>query len=107
MRLDRTLRNGAGKYALIKVRAITACDQKDRHAIDEALALLDRLGILDLGDAPETEFFVIRLKDKYAGGALFTYAGYALSDGEIEYGQDVMSLAKRAGSNSPLCKKPD
>lgn len=107
MKLDRNINgNGLGKYTLIKWRSY---DPKAEcsAAIDAALRTLDEAGMLDIGNTPETEFFVIRLKDKYAGGALHTYASYAVADGEVEYGQDVMAMAKRSGEWHPNCKKPD
>jgi hypothetical protein len=75
--------------------------------VRRALDTLEKHNILDWGDAPETEFFVIRLKDKYAQSALLAYANYASADGDEEYAQDVLGLAQRAGPANPHCKRPD
>ena len=72
MKLDRNINgNGRGKYALLKLRKLDDWLQSGATAevpapIREAIALLEREGMLDWGDKPETEFFLIRLKDKYA-----------------------------------------
>lgn len=75
--------------------------------IADALQVLEAAGILDWCSAPETEAFVIRLKDKYAACALRAYAIAADFDGELDYATDVMMLAQRSGPNHPLCRKPD
>jgi hypothetical protein len=111
MKLDRNIgADGLGKYALIKNRKLAEL-LKDRGMIPgdltEALAVLEQYEVIDWGDKPETEFFVIRIKDKYASGALYQYASYAIRDNEIEYGQEVMALSKRSGEWHPNCKKPD
>lgn len=112
MKLDRNMNaDGRGKYGLLLTRKLDAA--KDVHSpqglmeIEHAIKVLETAGILDWGDKPETEFFLIRLKDKYAGGALHTYASYAVRDDEVEYGRDVMEMAKRSGEFHPNCKKPD
>lgn len=111
MRLDRnTNGDGRQKYGVVSVRKLAAA--KDTHSpqglaeIEHAVHVLETAGILDWGGTPETEFFLMRLKDKYAGGALVQYALNAYPD-DPEYARDVMDLSKRAGSNHPLCKKPD
>lgn len=113
MKLDRNRSPGSpGKYALIKVRKLVEFNEPGtagymHHAsIEAALAILERHGILDWCDTPETEVFVMRLKDKYAGPALYEYAQAASQD-DIEYARDVMSLAKRSGSYHPNCRRPD
>jgi len=112
MKLDRNVIASPGKYALIKMRKLEEFKEPGtagymHHAsIVAALELLERHGILDWCDTPTTEAFVIRLKDKHAGGALFEYAKSAFPD-DAEYARDVMDLAKRSGSNHPHCRRPD
>lgn len=113
MKLDRNSNDeGIGKYALLKLRKLE--DFRDptdpflelAPEIDAAVRLLAMNDIIDWGATPETEFFVIRLKDKYAMYALDTYARQARHD-DVEYGNEVMRLAERAGPNHPNCKAPD
>lgn len=114
MKLDRnTNGDGRGKYALLKLRALAdMADTADPFQdlppkIADAISVLDKAGVIDWGPAgTEAEFFVLRLKDKYAGAALDTYAMQAVGD-DAEYAAEVMKLSKRAGSNSPWCKRPD
>ena len=104
MKLDRNINaNGRGKYALLKLRNLRAGDT----SVDAALRTLDEAGILDWGSTPETEFFVMRLKDKYARIPLHAYSDEAFRDGEKEYAAEVGAMAMRAGTHSPFCKKPD
>lgn len=104
MKLDRNINpDGRGKYALVKVRSIRDGDT----AVDAALRILDDAGILDWGTTPETEFFVIRLKDEYAPNALFAYGIAATVHGDPEYGQEIEEMSRRSGVNHPNCKKPD
>lgn len=105
MRLDRNFKpNRVGKYALLKLRNMS--DKTPNLDVDAALRTLDEHGILDWGNTDETEFFVIRLKDKYAAAALAGYASKARED-DPEYAYDIAELADRAGENHPNCKKPD
>ena len=60
---------------------------------------------VDFGDTPDTEFFVIRLRDKYAAPALAAYAMAAYRDDE-EYGLEVLNLAKQSAEH-PNQKPPD
>ena len=86
MKLDRNLNaNGKGKYALLNLRN-------------------DRIewGFVGASD----EFFVIKLKDKYAQAALIAYADAAEHD-DPEWAKEVRELAQRSGKNHPLCKQPD
>lgn len=113
MKLDRNITGtGRGKYALLKLRNLEHFKERDdggdlAKPISDALETLERAGILDWGDTPATEFFVMRLKDKYASQALHEYALEAMDDGEDDYGQEVRELARRAGPNHPNCKVPD
>lgn len=113
MRLDRNInRNGRGKYALLKLRKLDQFAHPDdpfqevAKPIADAIETLEKAGILDWGNTPETEFFVIRLKDKYAPNALTRYALDSHQD-DPQYCREIMKLAKRAGENSPHCKRPD
>src|SRR6266446_1087328 len=117
MKLDRAQgHNAPAKYALIKMRRLTVIESPGfketgpncgviTQEVRAALRTLEAHGILDWCDTPETEAFVIRLKDKHAGGALFEYAKSAFLD-DHEYGRDVMDLAKRAGVNHRHCRRP-
>ncbi|MFK4725381.1 hypothetical protein ABIE89_006481 [Bradyrhizobium niftali] len=125
MKLDRNINGtGRGKYGLVNNRKLLEVisparaegDDNDASMVKlrlafrvrDAIELLEEAGILDWGVAgTEGEFFVIKLRDAYAGGALHTYASYAVRDGQVEYGRDVMELAKRSGEFHPNCKKPD
>lgn len=102
MKLDRNINaDGHGKYAVVRVRG--PLSDSARYAI----GLLQEDGIIDFGTLGEPdEFFVIKLRDKYAGIALAAYALVAAAD-DPEYATEVRDLALRAGPNSPFCKKPD
>lgn len=86
----RLLRNvtadGKGKYAIINWRKNTV-----------------EFGLPNT----EEEFFVIKLKDRFALPALLAYAKAVREDGDYEYAADIIALANRAGSNSLWCKWPD
>jgi hypothetical protein len=103
MRLDRTAGNGTGKYAVVRLRKV------DAAANDEAHASLNRLavgGFVEFGrPGDDEEFFVIKLKDRYAESALRAYAMAAFED-DPEYAEDIMGLARRAATH-PQRKKPD
>lgn len=113
MKLDRNINpDGAGKYALLKLRVLDDCREGPFRDLPphlaDAIHALEAAGILDWGlHGTEGEFFVIRLKDKYAQGALAEYAHACELDGEFEFGREVRSLAGRAGKDSPFCKRPD
>lgn len=116
MKLDRNINgNRRGKYALLKLRRLTEIEAwdggdgeaLDRQAVIDAIALLERAGILDWGYAgTEAEFMLIRLKDRYARQALKAYAECAQID-DPEYAAEIFAMADRAGACSPWCKKPD
>ena len=107
MRLDRNF-NSVGKYAIIDMRRVRELRMAiPDEGITEALTILKSYGVLQYGEpGTEHEFFVLKLKDKYADEALEAYAAMAIED-DPEYAADVRALADRAGSNSPFCKKPD
>lgn len=119
MKLDRNLNaNQRGKYALLKLRRLSEIEAwdggdgevADRQAVIDAVALLERVGVLDWGYAgTEGEFMVMRLKDKYAYRGLMGYHHAIIQDEpvDVDYAQDILDMAQRAGPNSPWCKKPD
>jgi hypothetical protein len=113
MKLDRNLNpNGRGKYALLKLRKLTEFEtpgtpqHMHRESIRHAMKLLETHGILDWGNTTDSEFMVIRLKDKYADSALAAYAISARAD-DPEYAYEIAEMADRAGASHPNCKKPD
>lgn len=110
MKLDRNVNfDKTGKYALVKLRMLTNRERDmtdaEYEAIQKAINTLDAFGAISWGNSPETDFFVIRLKDKYAGPALAAYALAAWQDDQ-EYGLEVLNLAKQAAEH-PLKRKPD
>jgi len=111
MKLDRNINGtGRGKYALLKLRRLSemqaSATEEGRKRLAEAFDLLEATGILDWGDTPETEFFVMRLKDEYAAGGLSGYA-VAAAGHDIDYAREVWDLSQRSGRHHPNCKKPD
>lgn len=106
MKLDRNINvGGKGKYALIKLRGL---DMRKSDVL-RALEVLANEGALDWGNTIETEFFVMRLKDKYAyRGLTGYYNAITLEEPfDAEYAQEVLNMAQRAGPNHPHCKLPD
>ena len=110
MKLDRNVNaDGRGKYALLKLRRAVLYEPAETFRVTpvlKAIELLEREEILDWGAGPDEEFFVIRLKDRFAAAALNAYAD-AASAADPEWADEVRSLAARAGPNSPFCKMPD
>ena len=88
MKLDRNLGIGRGKYALIKLRNTTL----GVVGPDNGLYAVP-VDAVDFGGTSNTDFFVIRLKDKYAAAALGAYAMAAFRD-DPEYASEVLNLAK-------------
>lgn len=109
MKLDRNVNiNGMGKYALILMRPFrTQPDEVSGNTIAPraAIMLLDSVKMLDMGDKPDTEFFVIRLKDKFAGPALLAYSMAAREAGDTEWADEVFRLAEKA-ANHPNKQQP-
>lgn len=113
MKLDRNINaNGRGKYALLKLRKLadTAyCDdpfQEIDPEVAEAIQTLEKAGILDWGNTVDSEFFLIRLKDRHAAAALHAYAGDAYHH-DREYAIEVEEMANRSGQHHRSCKAPD
>ena len=103
MKLDRNLSpNHIGKYALIKLRDLPT-GFPSRSSDNTMITVPD--SSVDFGNTPDTEFFVIRLKDKYAAAALSAYAKAAEQDDD-EYANQVFDLATKARSY-PNKRKPD
>lgn len=109
MKLDRNITTPRrGKYAIVKLRNIN----QPIHGVDvskleinTALEVLEKAGILDYGNTIDTDFFLIRLKDKYAFEALKAYAIAAASD-DIEYANQIFELSEIA-MNHTSKRKPD
>lgn len=113
MKLDRNINSdGKGKYALIKLREVQLPLPATPHTA------MVPVQAIQFGDNPETDFFVIKLKDRFAGPALRAYAR-AISDyittipegnpmiAELtEYHHEIIRLAEEAHRN-PCKKLPD
>lgn len=101
MPLDRNLTpNGHGKYALIKLRGAPPAFERDAQG---RLCIPEEL--IDFGSTPETEFFVMRLRDEFVPEALERYAYNAgktaakrLNVQLIAYASDVYDLSARAAA---------
>jgi len=110
MKLDRNIagNNGRGKYALLTLRKIDALPKSSISAkeVREAIMTLTSHGVLDWGDTPQTEFFVLRLKDQFTLPALKAYAN-AIEDHDFDFACEVRELARRSGPYSQFCKLPD
>ena len=115
MKLDRNINEGGkGKYAVVRLRGI----EMDSEAMD-LLRRLDDLGHLDWGCVGHhDEFFVVKLRDKFAPGAIKGYADAVMDASRkevdpvkaIELAQwaiQVIDMDGRAGDLSPYCKEPD
>ena len=105
MKLDRNINpDGRGKYALVKLRTKIP-DPEDAQQVQRAVNIMMKNNVLDLGNTPDTEFFVIRLKDKYAAPALHAYARAAQED-DLEYAAEISMLAVTA-EHHPSQRRPD
>ena len=99
MKLDRNLNaSKRGKYALIKLRG-------PGHMTAHGEQITVTSSMVDFGDTEDSDFFVIRLKDKNAAPALAAYAMAAYEDDQ-EYGLEVLNLAKKAAEH-PGKRRPD
>lgn len=104
MRLDRNITNPKrGKYALIKLRVDTPVHHAGKVADGRTLRVKPEA--VDFGDTLDSDFFVIRLKDKYAGPALTAYANAAAKD-DPEYAAEISALAW-AAQRHPNRRSPD
>lgn len=104
MKLIRnTTENGSGKFAAIRMDKVDRSDPEVR----QALAVLEQRKVLEWGGKGDPdEFFLIKLKDKNSQEAFYAYAANASHD-DPELAAEVSELARRAGPDSPWCKKPD
>lgn len=123
MRLVRnTTENGTGKYALIRLDKLRqhfdwTAREVDIFADIKGVKGLDAtdpninipLSVIELGlPGADDEFFVIKLKDKYAHAALQAYATamWVDSDGDADFAYEMITLAERA-KNHQNKHKPD
>lgn len=108
MKLDRNANpSGMGKYALVNLRKVPKNLQTEQGILSAIDPAVWKPSIIDFGKAGDSdEFFVLRLKDKYAHAALTAYAQAARAD-DPEYAAEVEELLSRAGPNSIYCKTPD
>lgn len=104
MLMDRnTNTGGKGKYALILLRSLPG---DPRTPEELAAAILANPEAVDFGiRGSDSEFFVIRLKDKYAPKALEAYADAAEEDDQ-DWSLQVRGMAGRAARH-PGRKRPD
>lgn len=105
MKLDRNQNPPRGKYALIKLRQSILTPRMVENCKKEKMLCVVETDAIDFGDTPDTDFFVIRLKDKYAAPALQAYAIAAHKD-DPEYANEIVTLANIADSH-PNKRKPD
>jgi hypothetical protein len=106
MKLDRNENTGRiGKYALINLRKLYS-PGVPLEAVG-AIQLLADQGILEWGEVgTESEFFVMKLKDRHSQSALTEY-GRSASNFDEEYAREICEMAQRAGESNPWCKDPD
>lgn len=113
MKLDRNIpgNEGRGKYALLRLRKLSSYEPDGAFATNpvmDAIALLEREGLIDWGNlGSESEFFVMRLKDRHAEAGLAGYGADAWRHGDREWAKEVWEMADRAGPNHPACQLPD
>lgn len=107
MNIDRNInQTGKGKYILINNRKIPG---NLRTPQELAAAILANPECVEFGLVRDpNEFFVIKLKDRYAGRALSAYANAVDLDpeGDREYAIAVTEIANRSGLFHPQCKRP-
>lgn len=109
MKLDRNLplKPRRGKYAIIKLRDCklplveTWVPTPDGHVGFVQVPI----SAVDFGDKPDTDFFLIRLKDVCAEAALRAYAKEAAKF-DKEYANEVDRLSDIAAKH-PSKRKPD
>lgn len=121
MKLDRNVNGtGRGKYGLVYNRRLKEIigpigdsrnaanmDEVNAMKVREAIKLLEEEGVITWGlPNTESEFFVIKLRDRFAHVALVAYAQVAHWI-DAEYAKDVRELADRAGPYSKFYKAPD
>jgi hypothetical protein len=98
MKLDRnTNPDGHGKYALILLRSKDTAHINPQHQTGTFVVPVEAV---DFGSTPDTEFFVIRIKDKNAANALMAYSVSCRVD-DPEFAREVLELANRAAAYQP------
>lgn len=108
VKLDRDINDdGLGKYAVINLRKLQElCGNPSTFewwtpGVAQALKTLEEVGALEWGRTGEQdEFFLIKLKDKYAKHTLEQYAA-AVGCEDEEYSQAVWELAT-GGQEQPI-----
>lgn len=98
MKMDRNINaDGRGKYALVLMRNYNAPRHPSRQRdIELALETLENNNMIDYGPAGHhSEFFLIRLKDRFAGDALRAYA-----DAAKKYADSLFASGDEAGHRS-------
>lgn len=110
MKMDRNVNDdGMGKYAVVNLRKFNAMTEgsEQRREVRIALEALQSAGVLELGCVGEPdEFFLIKLKDRFAAPALLAYAE-AIDGDDSEFAGEVRDMAMRSGTHNPHCKMPD
>lgn len=98
MKLDReTHPDKRGKYALIKLRGTTAFrTTEDGHVLVPQDAI-------DYGDWPHSEFFVIRVRDTFAVGAIRGYAN-EINNAIVSFNNGIIGL-REAASGATGCAR--
>lgn len=100
--IRNTTNDGSCKYALIRL-------DKIHWSIKLFLIPLFKLinKYIELGEPNSSqEFFVVKLKDKFAKRTLLAYAD-AAQDFDKGYSDQVRELAERSGNNHKECRTPD
>lgn len=114
MKMDRNITDdGLGKYAVINLRKLNeTCGnagtfQRWTPEVQAALDTLESVGVLEWGRTGQSdEFFLIKLKDRFAAPALLAYAE-AIDGDDSEFAGEVRDMAMRSGTHNPHCKMPD
>jgi hypothetical protein len=114
MKMDRNIpeNDGAGKYAIVNLRRLRElCPggtfSEFSPGVTEALRVLEEVGALEWGAVgTESEFFLVKLKDKHSPAALYAYAD-SIRPTDAEFAAEVTQMCFRAGERSPWCKEPD
>lgn len=101
MKVQRRAGESSGKYAVVKLRELATNEQREamQTLISGGFVSFENIGDVD-------EFFVVRLRDRYAQAALAAYAAAAEID-DPEYAAEVRQLMLRAGPSHPNVKRPD
>ena len=105
MQLDRNRNtDGTGKYALVLLRRTGPLVLTNLQGHNERYYVLNERSI-DKGITPDTEFFVLRLKDKHAAAALYAYAE-SIEAEDPQFSLEVRDLAVKSEEH-PNRQAPD